>query len=124
MLGAMGTGKEEDRGLPNSVVVWFNSPSYFLHSNPPPPKLWELAPRAHAGQVGILVVKDTADPQIRVLAGEHQSRDKMMWKGWRDTELPCLNGIPGGWRKIWGLWVEPRHYSGKFSASASGKIAG
>lgn len=109
VLGAVGTGEEEDRGLPGSVVVWPNLPPPL--SSPTPPKLWELPLRPRVLRVRRLGGEDTANPQIRLLARRHQRRNRTMWKGQGETELPCLTAVPRGWRKVRGLCVEPRHYS-------------
>lgn len=40
VVGAVGTGEEEDRGLPDAVVVWPNPPPLFWLQLPP--KIWDL----------------------------------------------------------------------------------
>lgn len=110
VLGAVGTNEEEDRGLPCSVVVWPNLPLPFSTSTPP--KHRDLPLRPHVLWVWRLGGEDTANAQIRLLAGGHQRRNRTMWKGQGETELPCLTAVPRGWRKIRSLRVEPRHYSG------------
>lgn len=100
VLGAVGTGEEEDRGLPSSVVVWPNLPPSFLYSNSS--KHWELPLCPHVLGIRRLGGEDTANSQIRLLAGGHQSRNRTTWKGQGETELPCLTVAPreGGKCKV------------------------
>ena len=64
VLGAVGTGEEEERGLPCSVVVW-PKPPLLSPSRLPPKKITELPPRPRVRHVRKLGGEDTANPQIR-----------------------------------------------------------
>lgn len=115
VLGAVGTGEEEERGLPGAVVVLPSLPR-LVSSTPNSPPLKKNTGNSHCIPVfcrfGGLGGENPANPQIKLLAGGHQRRNRKTWKGQGETELPCLTAVLKGRRKIQGLHVELRHYSG------------
>lgn len=110
MLGAVGTGEEEDRGLPSSVVVWPNLPLLSTLELP------QNCGNSHCIPVFCGFGGKEGSPWLTHKSDSWQGDIKggtgRCGKDRSRQSCPVSLRSRNGWRKIWGLCVEPGHYSG------------